>query len=169
MYLRYREWVMRLAFRFTRDRDSAFTVLQETFRYVAEKLPGFTLTCEFRTFLYPVVRNLALMECRRANRVFRLRERLASFPKTSGKEPDFADGDALETLLDVLSVEHREVVMLRYLEDFNMQEIAVALEIPVGTVKSRLHHALKLLRDSPRTRHCFFRPDQRMGNSVSPP
>jgi RNA polymerase sigma-70 factor (ECF subfamily) len=155
MYLRHRDWVTHLALRFTGDRDAAFTVLQETFRYVADKFPGFDLACQFRSFLYPVVKNISLMERRRSDRVVRLEERLQREPEPHRGAPPMRDGDGLATLLAVLTEEHREVVVLRFVEDFDVKDIAAALQVPEGTVKSRLHHALKQLRESPRTRHCF--------------
>ena len=47
-----------------------------------------------------------------------------------------------------LSSDHRIVIVLRYVADLSLEEIADRVGIPVGTVKSRLHHALKLLRAS---------------------
>ncbi len=49
----------------------------------------------------------------------------------------------------------REVVLMRFVDDLSLQEIAAALAIPTGTVKSRLHNALATLRDDPRTRRYF--------------
>src|SRR6185436_18590576 len=60
LYWRHRDWVVNLAFRFTRDRDLALDVLQETFLYLLRKFPGFTLTCQLRSLLYPAVRHLAI-------------------------------------------------------------------------------------------------------------
>ena len=60
LYDRYRDWVVNLAFRFTRDREEAFDVLQEAFAYLARKAPGLRLTGKMTSFLYPVVRNLSL-------------------------------------------------------------------------------------------------------------
>jgi RNA polymerase sigma-70 factor (ECF subfamily) len=45
---------------------------------------------------------------------------------------------------------------MRFVDDMALDEIAVALEIPVGTVKSRLHRALETLRDDPRARVYFL-------------
>jgi RNA polymerase sigma-70 factor (ECF subfamily) len=45
-----------------------------------------------------------------------------------------------------LSYKHQEVVILRYFHDYSLEEISLLLEIPIGTVKSRLHTSLKLLR-----------------------
>src|SRR5215813_2253215 len=68
LYLRYRDWVAGLASRFTGDHDAALDVLQETFLYVLKKFPGFRLTANFKTFLYPAVRNLSIATRRKAAR-----------------------------------------------------------------------------------------------------
>lgn len=60
----------------------------------------------------------------------------------------WAERDALSRALDALSPEHREVVVLRFYADLPLEEIARALGAPVGTVKSRLHHAITYLRAS---------------------
>src|SRR4030042_1488274 len=60
LYRRYRDWVYRLAWRFTGNRADALDVLQETFTYLLGKFPGFELTAAMTTFLYPVVRHVSL-------------------------------------------------------------------------------------------------------------
>jgi RNA polymerase sigma factor (sigma-70 family) len=54
--------------------------------------------------------------------------------------------DALERAFRRLSPEHRAVVVLTHLDELSTREAAALLEIPLGTVKSRLHHALRALR-----------------------
>jgi RNA polymerase sigma-70 factor (ECF subfamily) len=54
--------------------------------------------------------------------------------------------DQLEHALRRISVEHRAVLVLRYYVDLPLEEVAVALDIPSGTVKSRLHRAHQTLR-----------------------
>src|ERR1041385_8586413 len=68
LYLRYRDWVTALAFRFTGDESLALDVLQETFLYFLKKFPGFKLTAQLKTFLYPVVKNLSIAARRKAER-----------------------------------------------------------------------------------------------------
>jgi len=60
LYRRYRDWVVRLALRFTATEEDAYDVLQETFAYFFRKFPGFELTAALKTFLYPVVKHIAL-------------------------------------------------------------------------------------------------------------
>ena len=60
LYFRHRDWVTGLAFRFTGDNDASLDVMQETFLYFLRKFPGFRLTANLKTFLYPAVRHLAI-------------------------------------------------------------------------------------------------------------
>ena len=53
--------------------------------------------------------------------------------------------DAVGRALERLSPEQRVVVVLRYWRDMPLEQIATRLELPLGTVKSRLHYALRLL------------------------
>jgi len=55
----------------------------------------------------------------------------------------------------VLSDEHREVLLLRFVDGLSLSEIADTMNIPLGTVKSRLHNALAFLRHDPRTKVYF--------------
>src|SRR3954468_351386 len=68
IYRRYRDWVVRLATRFTGNGEDALDVLQETFAYVFRKFPGFRLTAAMTTFLYPVVKNLSIAAKRKRTR-----------------------------------------------------------------------------------------------------
>src|SRR3954470_14101800 len=68
LYYRYRDWVVRLAHRFTGNANDALDVMQETFAYLAGKFPGFELTCAMTSFLYPVVRNLSIAARRKSGR-----------------------------------------------------------------------------------------------------
>src|SRR5687767_703414 len=68
LYLRHRDWAANLAYRFCADRELALDVLQEAFLYLLKKFPGFELRCELRSFLYPVVKHLALNARAKAKR-----------------------------------------------------------------------------------------------------
>jgi RNA polymerase sigma-70 factor, ECF subfamily len=154
LYRRHRDWVVRLAFRFTGDRDLALDVLQETFLYLLKKFPGFTLTARMQTFMYPAVRNLSIAARRKAQRLQSDESDLAGLEAPLGGgcgEP----ADELGAVLGLLSARHREVLLLRFVDGLDLAEIAGALAIPLGTVKSRLHHALATLRADPRTKKFF--------------
>ena len=147
LYQRHKDYVLRVALRFVPDTDTALDVLQETFLYLLRRFPptgpGINLTAKLTTLLYPVAKNTALTALRRTNR----------FPAAE-VEPDelgttgaAATGDAA-AVIDALPVRQREVLLLRFVDGMSLDEIAQALDIPLGTVKSRLHVGINRLRSS---------------------
>jgi RNA polymerase sigma-70 factor (ECF subfamily) len=152
LYHRYRDWVHRLAWRFTGNQADALDVLQETFIYLLRKSPDLRLTASMTTFLYPVVKHLS-MNTRRKRPASADEETLAAIPAPAAPGTPRAE---LAAALGALSDEHREVVMMRFIDAMSLDEIAVALSIPPGTVKSRLHRALETLRNDPGTREYFI-------------
>lgn len=153
LYRRYRDWVHRLAWRCTGNEQDALDVLQETFIYLLKKLPDLRLTASMTTFLYPVVKHLSL-NLRRRRRPEAEEEVLLTIPAPA--VPSSAPRAELAAALTALSEEQREVVFMRFLDDMSLDEIAVALDVPTGTIKSRLHRALETLRHDPRTRDYFL-------------
>lgn len=155
LYYRHRDWAVSLAYRFTGDRELALDVLQETFLYFLRKFPGFRLTAQLRTFLYPAVRNLSIAARRKAERFQSDENEAGALEGMAATEPPVGQDESLAAALAVLSDEHREVLLLRFVDGLSLAEIAEALSIPLGTVKSRLHNALAFLRQDPRTRTFF--------------
>ena len=150
LYRRHRDWVLALALRFTGDSDRAQDVMQDVFLYLLGKFPGLVLTCELRTLLYPATRNLAIQRLRRDRRELLDDDVIGALPAaTPGRS---ADAEVLARALAPLPPAQREVLLLRFVADLPLQEIAVALAIPLGTVKSRLHIALDRLRQDPALR-----------------
>lgn len=156
LYRRYRGWVVSLAWKFTGCDSLANDVLQETFLYFLKKFPGFVLTSQFKTFLYPVVKNQSLnaigkvVKFQSGSEEQEVLANLVAPASISGASDDF------DLVLAALSEDHREILMLRFIDGLSMAEIAAATGIPLGTAKSRLHHALSRLRDDPKTREYFF-------------
>ncbi len=155
LYYRYRDWVVNLAYRFTADRELALDVLQETFLYFVRKFPGFRLTAQLKTFLYPAVRNLSIAARRKTARWQSEESDLETMETSLATEPAIGENEPLKAVLALLSHEHRDVLLLRFVDGLNLAEIAVALDVPLGTVKSRLHNALETLRNNPRTKTYF--------------
>jgi len=155
LYLRHRDWTVNLAFRFTGDQALALDVMQETFLYLLRKFPGFELRASLHTFLYPAVRNLSIAARRKAGRNQAGSDEDDILANLPAPEIAASGTDDLTTVLAGLSQDHREVLLLRFVDGLSLEEVSDAMEIPLGTVKSRLHNALKLLREDPRTRELF--------------
>jgi len=152
LYRRHRGYVLRVAMRFAGDRDTTLDALQETFTWLLRKFPpageGLTLTGKLTTLLYPVAKHSALDLRRQARRDTTGIE----VPDQPAPQPPTND---LEAVFAALSDDHREVLVLHYVEGWTLAEIAAALAIPLGTVKSRMHLAVKELRDDPVARQFF--------------
>ena len=154
LYERYRDWVLRLAYRLCGDRDMALDVLQETFLYFLKKFPGFQLRARMSTFLYPVVRNLTIAARRKAERYVHAPDVLHMRAANEEHDAVCSRGDLAEAL-GALPAAAREALLLRYADGLSLEETAQAVGVPLGTVKSRIHNALKVLRQDPRTRSYF--------------
>ena len=157
LYFRHRDWVAALAYRFTGDSDAALDVLQETFLYFLKKFPGFRLTANLKTFLYPAVRNLSIAARRKAARYQATPAELEQLEHAPAPPVAGAEADDLPFVLATLPEEQREVLLLRFVDGLSLAEIAEAMGIPLGTVKSRLHNALQTLRQDERTKSFFDR------------
>lgn len=155
LYWRYRDWVVNLAMRFTGDSDAALDVMQETFLYFLRKCPGFRLTCQFKTFLYTPVRNLSAAAREKAKRFHTSTDEIHEYSLDAAAPCGDDSNEHLRHVLAGLPEEQREVILLRFVDDLSLAEIAGAMEIPLGTVKSRLHNALETLRNDVRTRSFF--------------
>jgi RNA polymerase sigma-70 factor (ECF subfamily) len=145
LYRRHRDWVLRVAWRITGSHDDALDVLQDAFVYLFRKLgePTFALSTTLRGFLYPTVRHLALDRRRRRPDVD-VDDLANVLPAVS--EPTTGTARVLRTALSALPPAQREVVVMRFADDLSLQQIAEASGAPLGTVKSRLHHALAAIR-----------------------
>ena len=154
LYYRYRDWVYRLACRLSGNQEDGLDVLQETFAYLFGKFPGFVLTARLTTFLYPAVKNLAIAHRRKRERMTG-HEMPTDLPcKSEGDDIDKTRAE-LAAVLSAIPESHREVLLMRFVDDMSLAEIGTALGIPEGTVKSRLHNAIAVLRQDLRIKSYF--------------
>jgi len=155
LYYRHRDWVVRLAQRVTGNGDDALDVLQETFSYLFRKFPGFVLTASMTTFLYPVVKNLSIAARRKRTRVAQLPEDAPPDPPARVSVDLDRQREELAAVLAALPEAQREVLLMRFVDGMSLVEIAEALGVPEGTVKSRIHNAIATLRKDERTMRYF--------------
>ena len=149
MMAEYGDRLLRAAFCLCRDTVQAQDLVQETFCRAIPALPGYRGDCLLYTWLYSVMRNLYFRHLRRQRLFLRFSATLRSEREVPGPEHNAEaaeNHDLLHEALDRLPVLYREILMLRFAEEMKIGEIAAALDLPPGTVKSRLHNALKRLR-----------------------
>ncbi|MDR0380944.1 MAG: sigma-70 family RNA polymerase sigma factor [Oscillospiraceae bacterium] len=150
----YQKRVYTLAFRMTHSREDAFDLSQEIFLKVYRALPRFKAESSFSTWLYRLASNVCLDHARKAAR--RREQPMSAWEQEGESQPvEWPDmryspeavyekaelREAVAEAMDKLTPEHRIVLTLRDIERLSYAEIAAALELEEGTVKSRLARA----------------------------
>jgi RNA polymerase sigma-70 factor (ECF subfamily) len=160
IYDRFKDYVYRVALYVTRNSSDAEEAVQETFLDVLRALPRYRIEgpARFETWLYRVTVNRCRSRMRRKRPPSAdwdgIEERLESIPTLHpDHDPEGAvirgeRAAALWRAVNELPEAQRMVVFLRYQQGLSYAEIADALRISEGTVKSRLHHAHRKLKES---------------------
>ena len=149
---RHQRYAFNLAYRVLGDRGEAENVVQEALVRAWRGLPRFRGEARFTTWLYRIVHNLCL------NRLPALRLEVAQcepleevLRDPAPSPPDLVDTRErmafLHAQLDRLPTKYRLVLTLRCLQGLTYDEIATALDVPMGTVKTHIHRARQLLME----------------------
>lgn len=158
LYLRHRDWVSRVARRYAPRGDDPADITHEVFLALLRKFPGFRLTARLTTYLFPIARHTALARARARQVAARLGPVAAREEPAAGAVPS-ASAPELAAVIGALPPGQREVLLMRAVDELTLEEISLALAIPLGTVKSRLHLALQSLRGDDRARRYFENSD----------
>ena len=133
-----------------READRADDLVQECLMRAIAKIDSWTPGTNLRAWLFVILRNCHINEVRRGQRTSLMGETSSDYDVV----PTPASQEAHMSLLEVrdaylnLSEEHREVLLLVAIEGLQYEEAAGILEIPVGTIRSRLSRARQTLRDA---------------------
>jgi RNA polymerase sigma-70 factor (ECF subfamily) len=132
----------------TGNADSGLDVLQDVwiraFRSIRKlKDPG-----SLRSWLYTITHGIAVDRIRR-NSSRELAEKVQLEDFEEAEEPSFANEDAaaIHQALSQIGLRHREVLVLHFLEDLSIAEIAKVVGCSEGTVKSRIHYAKRAMKE----------------------
>lgn len=149
---RYQDRIYNTVYRMCNNHADALDCCQTAFLKAFEALPRYELRSSFYTWLFRIAVNAAISE-RRSRRV---RAVPALDAATEAALPAREEGRAAEdygalhaqvaAALSDLDPDYRAAVVLRDVEGFDYGEIAEILDVPVGTVKSRLHRGRQILR-----------------------
>ena len=151
LVLAHQEAVFRLSYLLLGDPDDAEDVAQETFLRAWNHLKRFDTTRPLRPWLLSIASNLASNRRRSAGRYLAaltraFRNEPISSSSTEEKSARDMEASDLWKAVQTLSVADQQIVYLRYFLELSVAETAQALNIPEGTVKSRLSRALERLR-----------------------
>jgi RNA polymerase sigma-70 factor (ECF subfamily) len=162
LYERHHKRAYVVALGVLKNRQDALDVVQEAFVRVHQHLDSFQGSSGFYTWLYRIVMNLAIDQLRR-----RRTTRPVEYDDGQGRDCALADDTILPRVLDsnpgtaamrrelmkrveralaALPEYHRQVILLRELEGLSYEEMAEILEVPKGTIMSRLFHARRKMQ-----------------------
>ncbi len=147
---RYRAPVVRLAYRLTHDADEAKDIAQDSFLRAYRRLGDFHPDRPFARWLFVIARNASLDAIRRRRRAATLVTNEGNVVLEPGPEEIALRNDEalrVHAALEALPPNYRDVLELYYLTGLRYREIAVELEIPIGTVKTYISRAKRRLRE----------------------
>jgi RNA polymerase sigma-70 factor, ECF subfamily len=132
------------------DRSLAEDLTQEAFLRALRSIQQYQPSRPFKPWLYAIAVNVARDHFKRAEVRYAVTladDDLMALPDPVGLEETIElGGPRLAAAIGTLSAQQREAIILRYYQDLSLAEIAAALDIPLGTVKSRLSLGLRQLR-----------------------
>ncbi|MBS4201645.1 RNA polymerase sigma factor SigW [Bacillus sp. FJAT-49732] len=155
----FKDKVFQLCYRMLGNRHEAEDIAQEAFVRAYVNIHSFNQGRKFSTWLYRIATNLCIDRIRKKKPDYFLDAELAgtegltmySQIAAEGKSPD-SEVETME-LQEIVQQEilrlpdkYRVVIVLRYIDDLSLNEISEVLEMPLGTVKTRIHRAREALR-----------------------
>ena len=151
LFRRYQLPLYVYVFELLHHEQAALDAVQETFINAARHVDSLRDDAKFGSWLFGIAHQKCAQHWRKPRREEPLDE---SFLEQPNDEPPPADllirdeqKEELMNLLNQLSEPHRAVLLLHFLEEFSLEEIADITDASLGTVKSRLHYAKKSLRE----------------------
>lgn len=141
-------WAWRVAYRFLGDKDEAADVIQDAFLRLLETSDRYQPTALFKTYMYQIITRLCLDKVKKKQPVY-----METVPDIADSRPDVDEvmirqerSAAVRNALDSLSPNQRMVIILRYYEELNYEQIASALEITYKAVERLLARGRNNLR-----------------------
>lgn len=154
LYDRHRGLVFRTAIAITGDSEAASDLLQDVFLRLHRFASHIDPQRPVEPWLYRMTTNLSYTWVKRRQRWLRPLEDVADWLASARKDTPAYQAEMDDSWRQVqqavlaLPLSHRGVVVLYYVNDLSLQEISEILDIPVGTVKSRLHYGRQALKQS---------------------
>jgi RNA polymerase sigma-70 factor, ECF subfamily len=151
LFRRYQLPLYVYVFELVHDEQTSLDLVQETFIAATKHLGGLREDEKFGSWLFGIAHQKCIQRWRKQNREETLREEIAAAPEEFEDDPsELLIRREQETefmnLLNQLPPPQRSVLLLHFIEDFSLEEIADITGAQLGTVKSRMHYAKKSLR-----------------------
>jgi len=155
----YKDKIFHLAYRMLGNAHEAEDIVQETFLRVFKNLDRYDETQKFSTWIYRIGTNLCIDRLRKRKSAYSLDadmpdgegadwySLLPGNEETPEKQLILSETQAqVREAIDTLPEKYKSIVILRYIHDLSLQEIGEILDMPVTTVKTRVHRGREYLR-----------------------
>ena len=135
------------AWRLLGNREGARDAVQEGWAEMLRGLSRLRDDGAFAAWAYRIVSRRCARQIRHSQADRRLAEDLAAAPAGQGNDGDLPlEGEIVRKAIAALPADQQAAIALFYLEDMSVAEVAVALDVPAGTIKTRLMHARRKMR-----------------------
>ncbi|MGE6719111.1 RNA polymerase sigma factor SigW [Peribacillus frigoritolerans] len=155
----YKDKVFQICFRMLGNRQEAEDMAQEAFVRAYVNIRSFNITMKFSTWLYRIATNLCIDRLRKKKPDYYLDAEVAGteglnmysqIASDMAKPEEEVESLELQETIQVeimkLPEKYRSVIVLKYIEELSLKEISEILDLPVGTVKTRIHRGREALR-----------------------
>ncbi|MBP3038206.1 RNA polymerase sigma factor SigW [Bacillaceae bacterium Marseille-Q3522] len=155
----YKDKIFQLCYRMLGNRHEAEDITQEAFIRAYVNISSFNINLKFSTWMYRIATNLCIDRIRKKKPDFYLDAEVAGtdgltmysqIPSdTRLPEDDLESMELQKTIqmaIEKLPEKYRSVIVLKYIEELSLNEISEILELPLGTVKTRIHRGREALR-----------------------
>ncbi|MHC4436079.1 MAG: RNA polymerase sigma factor [Planctomycetota bacterium] len=139
---RWQKRLWKYAYNMTGDAEAAWDIMQESWLGIIKGLRKLQDPANFKAWAYRITTNKSI-DWIRKNRA----AKKVGLDEVQDHQQEQEKDAGLKELLEKLDIKKRAVLNLRYFEQLTIPEIGIALKIPKGTVKSRLHNARKELKE----------------------
>jgi RNA polymerase sigma-70 factor (ECF subfamily) len=151
LFRRYQLPLYVYVFELVHDEQTSLDLVQETFIAAVRHVGSLREDAKFGSWLFGIAHQKCIQRWRKQDRDELLRDEIAAGPDEFENSPDdllIRQEQEAEfmNLLNQLPLPQRSVLLLHFVEDFSLEEIAGITGTPIGTVKSRLHYAKRALR-----------------------
>jgi len=151
LFHRYQLPLYVYVFELVHDEQTSLDIVQETFIAAVRHIGGLRDNAKFGSWLFGIAHQKCAQRWRKQNREEILREEIAELPDEFEHSPDDLlirqeQEAGFMNLLNQLPMPQRAVLLLHFIEDFSLEEIAGITGANPGTVKSRMHYAKRALK-----------------------
>ena len=150
LFRRYQKPLYVYAYELVHDEQASLDIVQETFIAATRHLGSLRDDAKFGSWLFGIAHQKCIQRWRKHDRETEVRDEFAAAPEEYETDPGELlirreQEAAFMNLLNQLPPPQRAVLLLHFVEDFSLEEIAGITATPLGTVKSRLYYAKKAL------------------------